>query len=54
MCRKFFGIFFSSPSGDPWFDDPKNIKSIRRGIAKMKAGKGRAYSIEELRALLNV
>lgn len=43
-----------SPSGDPWFNDPENMASVRRGIAEMKAGKGRAYSIDEIRTLLGV
>lgn len=40
-----------SPSGDPWFADPENIASVKRGIAEMKAGKGRAYSMDEIRGL---
>lgn len=43
-----------SPSGDPWFNDPENIASVNRGIAEMKAGKGRAYSMEEIRELLGL
>lgn len=43
-----------SPSGDPWFNDPENIASLNRGIAEMKTGKGRAYSMEEIRKLLGV
>ena len=43
-----------SPSGDPWFDDPENMASVQRGIAEMKAGKGRAYSMDEIRELLGV
>lgn len=43
-----------SPSGDPWFDDPENIASVKQGIAEMKAGKGRVYSMEEIRDLLGV
>ena len=43
-----------SPSGDPWFENPKNMQSVQRGISEMKAGKGRAYSIEEIRGLLGV
>lgn len=43
-----------SPSGDPWFNDPENMASVRRGIEEMKAGKGRAYSIDEIRKLLGV
>ncbi|MDE6513753.1 MAG: hypothetical protein K2L05_06180 [Muribaculaceae bacterium] len=43
-----------SPSGDPWFNDPENMASVKRGIAEMKAGKGKAYTIEEIRDLLGV
>jgi len=43
-----------SPSGDPWFNDPENIASVNRGIAEYKAGKGRAYSMDEIRELLGV
>ena len=43
-----------SPSGDAWFNDPKNIDSVKRGIAEMEAGKGKAYSTDDLRKLLEV
>ena len=43
-----------SPSGDPWFEDAENMASVQRGIAEMKAGKGKAYSIDEIRSLLGV
>lgn len=43
-----------SPSGDPWFNDPENIASIKRGLAELKAGKGRAYSLEEIKEILGV
>lgn len=43
-----------SPSGDPWFDDQENMASVHRGIEEMKAGKGRAYTIDEIRTLLGV
>lgn len=43
-----------SPSGDPWFNDPENIVSLNRGVAELKAGKGRAYSMDEIRELLGV
>ena len=43
-----------SPSGDPWFNNPENMASVQRGIEEMKAGKGRAYSMEEIRDLLGV
>lgn len=43
-----------SSSGDAWFNDPENIASVRRGLAEMKAGKGRAYSMDEIRDLLGI
>jgi hypothetical protein len=43
-----------SPSGDPWFDDPENMASVRRGIDDIKAGRCRAYSMNEIRELLGV
>lgn len=43
-----------SPSGDPWFDDPENMASVRRGIEDVKAGRCRAYSLDEIREMLGV
>lgn len=43
-----------SPSGDEWFGNSENLDSVMRGIEEMKAGKGRAYSIEEIRTLLGI
>ncbi len=43
-----------SPSGDPWFNDPENIASIKRGMEDIKAGRGRSYTIDEIRELLGV
>ncbi len=43
-----------SPSEDPWFNDPENMASVERGIQEMKAGKGHAYSMDEIRTMLGV
>ncbi len=43
-----------SPSGDPWFNDPENMASVLRGLEQMKAGKGRVYNMDEVRAMLGV
>lgn len=43
-----------SPSGDPWFDAPENLASVRRGIDDAKAGRCRAYSMDEIRELLGI
>ena len=43
-----------SPSGDPWFNDPENVASVKRGMDDIKAGRSRAYSMDEIRDLLGV
>ena len=43
-----------SPSGDEWFNDPENMKEVQQGIADMKAGKGKAYSIDDIKSVLGV
>lgn len=43
-----------SPSGDDWFNDRENMASVKRGIEDVKAGKSRAYSMDEIRDLLGV
>lgn len=43
-----------SPSGDPWFNDPENMASVLRGLDDLKAGRGRAYSMEEINELLGL
>ena len=40
-----------SPSGDKWFEDPQNITSLMRSLKEMKDGKGKTYSIEEIKSL---
>ena len=43
-----------SPSGDTWFEKPENMASVKRGITEMKAGKGTAYTMDEIKSLLGV
>lgn len=43
-----------SPSGDPWFDDPKNMASVMRGIEDAKQGRVTAYTIDDIKNLLGV
>ena len=38
-----------SPSGDPWFDDPRNIAELSRRIKEYEAGKTEFISLEEAR-----
>lgn len=43
-----------SPSGDKWFDDADNMASVKRGIEEMKSGKGKAYTMDEIRKALEI
>ncbi len=43
-----------SPSGDSWFDNPQNMESVHRGMSEMRAGKGRACSMDEIRDMLGL
>ena len=44
-----------SPSGDPWYDDPRNIAVVEEAIQSAKEGKGERIvlsSKEEIREFL--
>ena len=43
-----------SPSGDGWFDDPDNMASVMRGIEDAKQGRTKAYTIDEMRKMLDI
>ncbi len=43
-----------SPSNDPWFDNPENLESVKRGIEDIKAGRCRACSMDEIRDTLGL
>lgn len=43
-----------SPSGDVWFDVAENMASVEKGISEMKAGKGKAYTPEEIKRALGI
>ncbi len=43
-----------SPSGDPWFNDPENVASVKRGLDDIKAGQTKAYTMDEIKQLLGV
>lgn len=43
-----------SPSGDKWFEDTENMTSVKRGIEEMKSGKGKAYTMDEIRKALEI
>lgn len=43
-----------SPSGDQWFDNADNMASVKRGIIELKAGKGKSYSMDEIKVKLGI
>lgn len=43
-----------SPSGDPWFVDPDNIKEVKKGLADIESGKTTSYSLAELKDMLEI
>ena len=43
-----------SPSGDEWFENAENLDSVRRGIQEMSEGKGKAFTMDEIRDRLGV
>jgi len=43
-----------SPSGDPWFDDPRNLAMVEEGIRDLKSGRGTLLKTKkELRCFLD-
>jgi hypothetical protein len=42
-----------SPSNDPWFDDPENIKMMELGAKQLREGKGKEISLDELKGMLS-
>ena len=43
-----------SPSGDEWFDDPRNIAALQEGITQYKEGRTKTCSMDEVRDLLGL
>jgi hypothetical protein len=43
-----------SPSGDPWFDDPENIASVKRGLEDMKAGRVYEMTSDDIRKMIGL
>jgi hypothetical protein len=42
-----------SPSGDPWFDDPENLKMIEEAAQEIREGKGIKFTQADLDELLS-
>lgn len=42
-----------SPSEDAWFNDPDNMAELDAGIRQYKEGKTKAYTMDEIKAILN-
>lgn len=43
-----------SPSGDAWFDDQHNMEAVGKGVAEMKEGKTKTYTMDDIQRLLGV
>ncbi len=43
-----------SPSGDKWFGDSANMQSVQQGIADMKQGRTKKYSMDDIKTVLGV
>jgi len=43
-----------SPSNDPWFDDPENMKKVLRGIQECKEGKAVERSVAEIEEFFGI
>jgi hypothetical protein len=43
-----------SPSGDPWFDDPRNMEMVERGLAEVKAGHVTRVSLDDIKTMLRL
>ena len=43
-----------SPSGDEWYADEANLSVVEEGRAQYQAGKTRAYSMDEIKKLLDI
>lgn len=43
-----------SPSNDPWFDNPDNIRMVKHGIQQLENGEGKVYSASELKSRLGL
>lgn len=43
-----------SPSGDAWFDVPENMSSVKKGMAELKEGQGKEYSVDEIKSVLGI
>ena len=43
-----------SPSGDPYWDDPRNVQELERRIADLKSGKSKTFPWEEVKKELGL
>lgn len=41
-----------SPSNDPWFDNPENVKMVKCGMRQLEQGEGKVYTASQLKARL--
>jgi hypothetical protein len=43
-----------SPSGDPWFDDPRNMEMVEQGLAEVKAGHVTRVTLDDIKTMLGL
>ena len=43
-----------SPSGDPWFDDPRNLEEVNRAIEELHSGNAKLISWEDAKKQLGL
>lgn len=43
-----------SPSNDPWFDDPRNLAELDKGVEQLKAGRVGQVTLDELKEKLGL
>lgn len=43
-----------SPTGDPWWDDPRNVAEVESGLREVREGQGTEYSIDGLKELMGL
>lgn len=41
-----------SPSGDTWWNDPRNVAAVNRGLEDLKNKRGKEYSKDDIENLL--
>lgn len=43
-----------SPSGDTWWNDPRNVAEVKEGLADIEAGRVEKFSMDEIKKMLGL